>query len=78
MVSSLLILVVCDHSVLSPSFHICTEEIFDIQIPLLTSPAQLVHIFVALLPETSIRMQLVCHPAAEQLKYLICLHLLGF
>ena len=64
-VSSLLLLVFCDHSVLSLSFHISTGEIFDIQISLLTSSAQLVHIFVALLSETLMCMQLVCHPVSR-------------
>ena len=62
--SSLLLLVVCDRSILSLFFHICSGEIFDIQIPLLTSPAQLVHIFVALLLETLMCMQLVFYSAA--------------
>ena len=78
MVSSLLLLVFCDHFVLPLSFDIFTGEIFDTQIQLLTSSAQLVHIFVALLSETLMHMQLVCHPIAEQLQCLICLHLLGF
>ena len=52
-------------------------ELFGAQIPVLASLAQLEHIFVVLLSETLMHMQLVCHFAAEQLQYLIYLNLLG-